>query len=104
MVGAGRDLWRSSSPTPLLKQVHLEQAAQDCIQVGLEYIPRSRLHNPFGQPTPVLKSHVPKNFLPFPILSSGLIQVLHLLSISHLQWRGYWNKFETKLPPQIYFI
>ena len=24
MVGVGRDLWSSSSPTPLLKQVHLE--------------------------------------------------------------------------------
>jgi len=29
MVGAGRDLCGSSSPTPLLKQGHLEQAAQD---------------------------------------------------------------------------
>jgi len=25
MVGVGRDLWRSSSPTPLLKWVHLER-------------------------------------------------------------------------------
>ena len=36
MVGFGRDLWRSSSPAPLLKQVPLEQAAQDHIQVGFE--------------------------------------------------------------------
>jgi len=34
MVGVGRNLWRSSSPTPLLKQVYLEQGAQDHIQVG----------------------------------------------------------------------
>jgi len=31
IVGVGRDLWRSSSPTPLLKQGHLQQAAQDRI-------------------------------------------------------------------------
>jgi len=29
MVGVGRDLCGSSGPTPLLKQCHLEQAAQD---------------------------------------------------------------------------
>jgi len=32
MVGVGRDLWRSSSATTLLKQVHLEQVAQGRIQ------------------------------------------------------------------------
>jgi len=31
IVGVRRDLWGSSSPTPLLKQVHLLQAAQDCV-------------------------------------------------------------------------
>jgi len=35
MFGVGRDLCGSSSPTPLLKQGHLEQAAQDLVQVGL---------------------------------------------------------------------
>jgi len=29
MFGVGSDLWGSSSPTPLPKQGHLEQAAQD---------------------------------------------------------------------------
>ncbi|GAB0189303.1 translation initiation factor IF-2-like [Grus japonensis] len=32
-IGFGRDLWRSSSPTLLLKQDHLEQVAQDHVQV-----------------------------------------------------------------------
>ena len=41
MVGVGRDLWGSSSSTPLLKQVDLQQAAQDHIQKGFEL-----LHNP----------------------------------------------------------
>ena len=56
IVGVGRDLCGSSSPTPLLKQGHLQQAAQDLVQAGLEYLQRRRLHNLPGQPVPV---HVP---------------------------------------------
>jgi len=54
MVGVGRDLWVSSSPTPLPKQGHLERAAQDRVQAGLEYLQRRRLHSLPGQPVPVL--------------------------------------------------
>jgi len=50
MVGVGRDLCGSSSPTPLPKQGHPEQAAQDLVQAGLEYLQRRRLHNLPGQP------------------------------------------------------
>jgi len=46
MFRVGRDLCGSSSPTPLPKQGHLEQAAQDLIQAGLEYLQRRRV-NPF---------------------------------------------------------
>ena len=53
MVGVGRDLCGSSSPTPLLKQGHPEQAAQDLVQAGLEYLQRRRLHNPPAQPVAV---------------------------------------------------
>jgi len=49
MLGVGRDLCGSSSPTPLPKQGHLEQARQDLVQAGFEY-----LHNLPGQPVPVL--------------------------------------------------
>jgi len=35
-AGVGMDLWRSSGPTSLTKQGHLEQAAQDVIQAGFE--------------------------------------------------------------------
>jgi len=55
MLGVGRDLCGSSSPTPLPKQGHLEQAAQDLVQAGLEYIQRRRTHNLPGQPVPVLR-------------------------------------------------
>jgi len=54
MVGVGRDLCGTSSPTPLPKQSRLQQAAQDLVQAGLEYLQRRRLHNIPGQPVPVL--------------------------------------------------
>jgi len=55
MVGVGRDLCGSSSPTLLRKQGHLQQAAQDLVQAGVEYLQRRRLHNLPGQPVPVLR-------------------------------------------------
>jgi len=50
IVGVGRDLCGSSSPTLLPKQGYLQQAAQDPVQAGLEYLQRRRLHNLPGQP------------------------------------------------------
>jgi len=47
-AGVGRELWRPSSPTPLLKQGHLQQAAQDPVQAGLEYLQRRRLQTSLG--------------------------------------------------------
>ena len=38
MVEVGRDLWRSSGLTPLLKQDHLEVVAQDHVQKAFEYL------------------------------------------------------------------
>ena len=57
MVGVGRDLCGSSTPTLLPKQGHVQQAAQDPVQAGLEYLQRRRLHNLPGQPVPVLRHH-----------------------------------------------
>jgi len=53
-VGVGRDLCGSSNRIPLLKQGHLQQAAQDILQAGFEYLQRRRIHNLPGQPVPVL--------------------------------------------------
>ena len=64
MVGAVGDLWGSSSPTPLPKQGHLQQAAQDRIQLGFQYLQRSRLHNPSGQPVAVLRHPQSEEVLP----------------------------------------
>ena len=64
MVGVGRDLWGSSGPTPLPKQGHPEQAAQDRVQAGLEYLQRRRLHNLPGQPVPGLRHPQREEVLP----------------------------------------
>ena len=55
MVEVARGLCGSSSPTPLPKQGHLEQIAQDLIQVHFEYLQRRRLHNLSGQPVLMLR-------------------------------------------------
>ena len=64
MFGVGRDLCGSSSPTPLVKQGHLQQAAQDLVQAGLEYLQRRRLHKLPGQPVPVLHHPQREEVLP----------------------------------------
>ena len=64
MLGVGRDLCGSSSPTPLPKQGRQQQAAQDRVQVGLEYLQRRRLHNLPGQPVTVLHHPQREEVLP----------------------------------------
>jgi len=64
MFGVGRDLCGSSSPTPLLKQDHLQQAAQDLVQVDLEYLQRRRIQKLPGQPVPVLRHPQREEVLP----------------------------------------
>jgi len=64
MLGVGRDLYGSSSPTPLPKQGHLQLAAQDRVQAGLEYLQRRRLHNLPGQPVSVLRHPQSEEVLP----------------------------------------
>jgi len=64
VVGVGRDLCGSSSPTPVPKQGHPEQAAQDLVQAGLEYLQRRRLHNLPGQPFPGLRHPQSEEVLP----------------------------------------
>jgi len=74
MVGIGRDLCGSSSPTPLPKQSHLEQAAQDLVHAGLEYLRRRRLHNLPGQPVPVLYHPHREEVLPHVQLELPVLQ------------------------------
>ena len=64
MLGIGRELCGLSSPTPLPKESHPEQAAQDCVQAGREYLQRMRIHNLPGQPVPVLRHPQSEEVLP----------------------------------------
>jgi len=73
MVAVGRDLCGSSSP--VLKQGHLKEAAQDLVQEGLEYLQRRRLHNLPGQPVPVLR-RPQREVLPHVQLELPMLQVL----------------------------
>jgi len=80
MVRVGRDLCGSSSPTPLLKQDHLQQAAQDRIQAGLEYLQRRRLHNLPGQPVPVLHHPQREEVLPHVQTELPMLQFVPIAS------------------------
>jgi len=74
MFGVGRDLCGSSSPNPLPKQVPLQQAAQDLVQAGLEYLQRRRNHSCSGQPVPVLRYPQSEEVLPHVQLELPLLQ------------------------------
>ena len=74
MVGVGRDLGGSSSPTLLPKQGHLHQAAQDLVQAGLEYLQRRRIHNLPGQPVPGLRHPQREEVLPHVQMELPLLQ------------------------------
>jgi len=66
MVGVGRDLCGSSSPTLLPKQGHLQQAVEDLVQVGifeaarlfLKILSLSYLGKPFLSSSSKLKVNV----------------------------------------------
>jgi len=60
----GRHIWRSSGPSTLLKQGHLEPVAQDHIQMAFEYLQGWKLHNPLGQPVPVFSNPRRKKVFP----------------------------------------
>jgi len=59
---------------PLPKQGHTEQAAQELVQEGLEYLQRRRLHNLPGQPVPVLCHPQSEEALPHLQLELPLLQ------------------------------
>ena len=78
MFGVGRDLCGSSSPTPLPKQDHLQQAAQDRVQAGLEYLQRRRLHNLSEQPIPVVHHPQSEEVLPHIQTEAKTYYILHI--------------------------
>jgi len=74
MIGVGRDLCGLPSPAPLPKQGHPEQAAQDCVQAGLQYLQRRRLHNLPGQLGPGLRHPQSEEVLPHVQLELPVLQ------------------------------
>lgn len=54
MSEVGRHLWRLFGPTPLLRQVHLEEVAQEHVQTAFKYFQVWRFHNLYEQPLLVL--------------------------------------------------
>lgn len=54
MFEIGRDLWKSSGPTPLLKKSHLESSAQVCVSMSSEYLQNLAIYNLSGHAVPVL--------------------------------------------------
>lgn len=76
VAGFGRDFWKPSSPNLLLKQVHLQQLAQDHVQVSFESLQRIRLHNLPWQFVPVLCHSRSEEFHPVQILRYSSCHVL----------------------------
>ena len=74
MLGVGRALCGSYSSPPLPKKGYLQQAAQDLVQVGLEYLQRRRLHSPSGQPVPVLRHPQSEKVLPHVWMELPMLQ------------------------------
>ena len=102
IVGVGRDLCGSSSPTPLQKQGHLEQAAQDLVQAGLEYLQRRRLHNLPGQPVPVLRHPQSEEVLPH--VQTEFINpfiALIILQLGNCQPSWRWQNLSFASPPPV---
>jgi len=85
MFGVGRDLCGSSSPTLLPKQGHLQQAAEDLVLVGLEYLQRKRLHNLPGQPVPVLRHPQREEILPHVQMELPVLQFVPIAPL--LTWK-----------------
>jgi len=64
MAEVGKDLWRSPGPPSLLKQDHLQPAAQDHVHTAFEHLQSWRLHNLSGQPVPCLVTLTVKKIFP----------------------------------------
>ena len=88
IVGVGRDL---CGPIPLPKQGHLEQATQDLVQAGFEYLQRRRIRNLPGQPVPGLRHPQGEEVLPCVQLK---LPVLQFVPIAPCPVTGHhWQEF-----------
>ena len=97
MVRVGRDLCGSSSPIPLPKQGHIQQAAQDLIQVGFEYLRKTRFHNTSGQPVPVLCLPQRKEVFAHVQIELLMLQFVHIVPcpVAGHHWRVWPHPLDT---------
>ena len=73
-----------------LVQPRLQQAAQDHVQAGLEYLQRRRLHNLPGQPVPVLHHPQREEVLPHVQLELPVLQFVPIAPcpVTGHHWKG----------------
>ena len=79
-------------PTLLLKQGHPEQAAQDLVQAGLEYLQRRRFHNLPGQSVPGLRHPQREEVLPRVQLE---LPLLRFVPIAPCPVALYWPEMDA---------
>ena len=81
-------LWVTQS-SPLPKQGHPEQAAQDRVQAGLEYLQRRRLHSLTEQPGPGLRHPQREEVLPHVQLELPVLQFVPIAPclVAGHQWK-----------------
>lgn len=122
MVEFRRNIWRLPGPATLLKQGHLDQAAQSNVQMAFEHVQGGRLHNLPGQPVSVLSHpdlsyffHSERCFLmfrwsflyfsesPLPlVLSLGITEESLALSSSHHPFKHFCTSI--RLPLSLLFF
>jgi len=101
MAAVGRDLCRSSGPTPLPKQGHPEPAAQDLVQVGFEHLQR-RIHSLSGQSGPGLRHPQNEELLPsvqmekFVSATAFAVQLYNETSLKHSRATLLWRKLPVR--------
>jgi len=76
MLGVGRDHCGSSSPIPLPKQGLLQQATENLVQAGLEYLQRRRFHHLPEQPVPGLRHPQREEVLPHVQMELPILQFM----------------------------
>lgn len=96
MVEVGMELQRSSNPTSLLKQGHLQHVTQDLIQTNSEYLQRRKLHacHHAQGPTGVTD----RSLLPHPEACGGLLEgfCCHARGPASSSWR--WSTTPSRGP------
>jgi len=91
-------LW--SAPITLLEQGHVEQPAQNDVQMDFEYLQGKKLHNPSGQPVSGINPPHSKKL--FPYVSDVSVSGYYLWSCHWASLKRAWLHPLCTLPSGIY--